>query len=347
MGQRPGNVRNHMNSNRLGRTEFRVSAVSLGTWAFGGPHVVDGRAVGWFGSNDRLAHMSLIKAHAAGINHWDTADVYGDGHAERLISHIWRQVPRDQVVLASKVGWDSGPYGHYYHPEQIRRQLERSLRNLGTDCLDIYYLHHCDFGPDDAYLDAAVELLQRFRDEGKLRHIGLSDWSCEKLHRYVDRVSPDVVQCYRNAIDDTYASSGLQAWVEANDVGAVFFSPLKHGLLLGQFEGPVTFGIGDHRNNIEAFRDFALLTRLRSCRRKMTQRFGDYPEPVLAGLVGSLLGGCKAASVLVGLHRPSQVIAAGTTGEPLGPEDVAWVQRLYQENGRPTRASWKMQADSL
>ncbi len=335
-----------MNVIRFGRTELKVSAVSLGTWAFGGPKIVGGKAVGWFGTNDRLAQMSLARAHAAGIVHWDTADVYGDGHAERIVGQVWRQVPRDEVVLASKVGWDPGPYGHYYHPEQIRRQLERSLRYLRTDHVDIYYLHHCDFGPEGEYLDTALELLHRFHDEGKLRYIGLSDWSCDKLVRYADRVQPDVVQPYRNVVDDEYASSGLQAWCERNDVGVAFFSPLKHGLLLGHFEGPVTFGTGDHRNDIEDFRDYGLLSRLRTCRFKLEHRFGTHPEPVLHGLVGALLTESANATALVGLHRPSQVAAAARVGDTLEVDDARWVLKLFQENGKPTRASWRMHAGS-
>ncbi|MCP4654328.1 MAG: aldo/keto reductase [bacterium] len=330
-----------MNTVRLGRTNVEVSAVGLGSWAYGGPKIVNGRPVGWFGSEDGRARESLRRAGAAGITHWDTADVYGEGHAERLIGESWDEVPRDRVLLASKVGWVPGPHPHYYHPEQMRRQLESSLRNLRTEYIDLYYLHHCDFGTNDEYLDAAVEQVRAFRDEGKVRFLGLSDWKTENIVRYLDRVDPDVIQCYRNVVDDSFAASGLKDWVEQHDTGVVFCSPLKHALLLGRFEGPVTFGEGDHRNSLQDFRDFGLLTRLRRCRRELQQRFPQHPGPVLYALLGALLSDSPTGCTVIGLHRPEHVDAAATAGQPLSEEHARWVRKLYLENGRPTRASWR------
>ncbi len=330
-----------MRTVRFGRTEIEISAVSLGTWAHGGPNIVSGRPVGWFGVDEALARQTLLESYESGVNHWDTADVYGDGRAEQLIGEVWDQVPRDKIFLASKVGWDPGSHSHYYHPEQMRRQLETSLRNLRTDYIDFYYLHHCDFGPNGEYLDEAIELLRTFRKDGKIRFIGLSDWKCESILRYAERIDPDVVQCYRNVVDDAYVSSGLKRWVDTNDVGVVFFSPLKHALLLGIFEGPVTFGYGDHRAALPEFRDYGLISRLRACRREMEKRFEGLEEPVLAGLIGSLLADAPTACVLIGQHRIDHVRAAAKVGQVLSEADARWVQRLYQENGRVTRSSWR------
>lgn len=330
-----------INNVRLGRCDVEVSALGLGTWAFGGPKKVNNRPVGWFGADDVRARETLIRAADAGIDHWDAADVYGDGQAERLIGQVWDTVKRDDIFLASKVGWAPGDFDHYYHPEQIRRQLEASLKNLATDHIDLYYFHHCDFGPDDEHLEPAIKLFESFRDEGKIRFIGLSDWKSEKILRYAPRIDPDVIQCYRNVVDDTYDESGLKAWVEDNDRGAVFFSPLKHGLLLGKFEGPVTFGEGDHRGALQDFRDSSLLQRLRECRAAVEERFPDHDEPILHALLGALLADSPTGCVLVGQHRPEHVRKAVRIGEPLSAEDARWVFGLYRENGRPTQASWK------
>ena len=318
---------------RLGRTGVEAPAIGFGTWAHGGPNRAEGADVGWSGGDDRLARAALVRGWELGLTHWDTADVYGDGHAETLIGSVWDAVPRDEIFLATKVGYDRGPFAHFYHPELIRRRLERSLANLATDRIDLYYFHHCDFGPAGEYLDDALAVVHRARDEGKLRFIGLSDWDCAKVVRYADRVDPDVVQVYRNVIDDDYEESGLAAWVEAHDAGVAFFSPLKHGLLLGKYDRPVRFAAGDFRNQIPEFGDAEFLARMRAARDAVTARWRGHPQPVLHALVGALLAGpddTARACALLGLRDPGQVEAAATLGEPLSPADAAWVRRLYR-----------------
>ena len=315
---------------RFGRTGEEIPTVSVGTWGHSGPKVVSGRPVGWSGSDDSAAAEALVNAYEAGITHWDTADVYGDGRAEAVIGSLWESVPRDQIFLASKVGWDPGSYGHFYHPDQIRSQMERSLRKLQTDRIDLYYFHHCDFGPDDRYLDDAIEVVRRFRDDGKIRFVGLSDWDSGKISRIVERVDPDVVQPYRNVTDDGYAGSDLETWVQEHDLGVAFFSPIKHGLLLGNYTEPVHFDEGDHRNRNPGFRDARLLEHLRYCRDEVTKRFATHPEPVLQALLGVLLADTPTACVLLGMRRPSHVASAAAVGEPLSLEDASWVRDLYQ-----------------
>jgi len=318
-----------METTRFGRTDQLVSRLALGTWAHGGPHQEGRMAIGWGGHDEAAARGALVRAHARGITHWDTADGYGGGRAEQLIGSLWDQVPRQEIFLATKVGWVRGPYEHYFHPEQMRGQLERSLQNLQTGTIDLYYLHHCDFGPDDRHLDTAVEMLGRFRDEGKIRFVGLSDWSAAKILRLAPRVDPDVVQPYRNVMDDNYVSSGLAAWVEQHDLGVAFFSPLKHGLLLGKYDTPQQFEAGDMRARIRAFRDQGLLDSLQEARRQLEERL-DHPQPVLHALVGALLADSSTASVLLGQRTPAQVEAAATVGTPLDPKTAAWVRALYR-----------------
>ena len=315
---------------RLGRTETEVPSVSFGTWGHSGPKQVGGRPVGWSGSDDNAAKQALIAAYREGIDHWDTADVYGDGRSEKIIGSLWRELPRDDIFLASKVGWDPGPHSHFYHPEQIRRQLDRSLKNLATDRIDLYYLHHCDFGPQDSYLDDAIETLRRARDEGKIRFVGLSDWDVTKIEGVIARVDPDVVQPYRNVLDDGFADSELAQWVEAHDVGVAFFSPIKHGLLLGKHSGPVDFDPGDHRGRNPSFRDADLIEHLRRCRESVRTRFPDQPEPVLHALLGVLLADSPTACVLLGMRQPRHVAAASKVGRALSPVDARWVRELYR-----------------
>lgn len=315
---------------RLGRTEELVSAVSLGTWGHGGTNVSDGNPVGWSGHDDEEARQAILAAFEHGIVHWDTADVYGDGNAERLIGSVWGSVDRDDVFLATKVGWDRGEYGHYYHPALIRERLERSLSLLNTDRIDLYYFHHCDFGPEDRYLDDAMKAFAEAKAQGKIRWIGLSDWDSSRIARLIDRIDPDVIQPFRNVIDDDWESSGLRRAVDQRDLGAAFFSPLKHGLLLGKYDEPADFPEGDFRSRIEEFRDPELISRMKEAKRAVEDRFAGVDQPVLHALVGALLEDAPSACVLLGQRNERQALAAAAVGEALSHDDAEWVRRVYR-----------------
>jgi aryl-alcohol dehydrogenase-like predicted oxidoreductase len=320
-----------MRTIRFGRTNVRVPTVSLGTWGHGGPNTNEGASVGWSGHDDGLAKEALVEAHRRGITHWDTADAYGGGHAETLIGEVFAEgVPRQEIFLATKFGWQKGPSGHWYDPAFMRAQCEASLRNMQTDVIDLYYFHHCDFGPDDVYFDEALATMRRFREEGKIRFIGLSDWNASKVMRFIERVDPDVVQPYRNLLDDQYESSGLKTYVDRHDLGVAFFSPLKHGLLLGKYDGPQNFGQGDFRSNIPEFRDAAVIARMKRAAAEVRAKFAGHPEPVLHAVVGALLTGNPTATVLLGQRNPKQVEAAGDIGEALSPGDAEWVRDAYR-----------------
>lgn len=318
-----------MRTLRFGRTDIDVAAIGFGTWPLGGPNGEGENSVGWAGADDDASVDALVRAHEVGIRHWDTADVYGNGRAEQVVGRAWSRVPRDEVFLATKVGWDPGEYEHFYHPELIRDHIERSLKNLQTDRIDLFYLHHCDFGENDVWLDGALEELHRARDAGKIRFVGLSDWDNGKVARLFSRVDPDAVQVYRNVVDDTYASSGLRECVEQADVGVVFFSTIKHGLLLGKYEKPTTFGEGDVRGRIAAFKDADTLAQLRDAKDQVVSRLGTAEQPVLEALISSILMDAPTACSILGLRNPDQVTRAGQIAGELSDDDVRFVRDLY------------------
>jgi aryl-alcohol dehydrogenase-like predicted oxidoreductase len=287
-------------------------------------------SVGWSGHDDGKAKEAIVAAYAAGMTHWDTADAYGDGHAEELIGQLWDHVPRREIFLATKFGYIKGPSGHPYDPAFMREHCQRSLRNLRTEVIDLYYFHHCDFGPDDQYFDEALATMRRFRDEGKVRFIGLSDWDARKIMKFIDRVDPDVVQPYRNLIDDDYESSCLKKHIDDHDLGVAFFSPLKHGLLLGKYNEPRQFPEGDFRRDIPEFGDAAFIARMQRARDEMQRHFTGRPEPVLHAVTGALLTGNPTATILLGQRNAQQTAAAAATaGDSLSEQDAAWVKNIY------------------
>lgn len=315
---------------RFGRTEVEVPTVSLGTWGHGGPRVSEGASVGWSGHDDGAARAALVAAHRAGITHWDTADAYGDGHAEALIGSVWDEVPRSEIFLASKFGWVREPGTHYYDPAFMRKQCDRSLQLLKTDVIDLYYLHHCDFGPNDEYFDDALAMMRTLRQEGKIRFVGLSDWDSKKIMKFIQRVDPDAVQPYRNLVDDPYESSGLKQWVDDHDLGVAFFSPIKHGLLLGKYTEAHQYPKGDFRSGVADFTNPEAIQRYRKAAEAMRNRFDGHQEPVLHAVIGALLTGNETACVLLGQRNEKQVRAAAAVGDALSPDEAAWVRKMYR-----------------
>ena len=313
----------------LGETGVEVATISLGTWSYGGANKQGEIPVGWEGQQDDDSINALLRCHEVGINHWDTADVYGDGRSEQLIGSLWEQIPRSDIFLATKVGWDTGKYGHFYHPVHMRTQMEQSLFNLQTDCVDLLYLHHCNFGKQDEYFSDAVETARRFQEEGKTRFVGLSDWDLYKIMKYIDDVNPEVVQPYRNVMDDTYEPSGLKYWIDEHNAGVCFFSPIKHGLLTGKYIEPVTFGAGDFRANVDDFTKINVIEKMQENKILLEERFSDHPYPVMRGIIDALLTDVSSGCVLLGQRNLDQVTTAATLGEKMSKQDAGWVKSLY------------------
>jgi len=314
----------------LGKTQNNVSNISLGTWSYGGAATSGDQAVGWADQDDIDSKKALLKAHRSGINHWDTADVYGDGRSEKIIGNMWNDIPRDEIFLATKVGWDMGPYEYWYHPSHMTTNMERSLKNLKTDCVDLMYLHHCNFGNNGEYFDDAMSVLLNFKKDGKTKFIGLSDWSDAKIMHYINKVKPDVVQPYRNVMDDSYEVSGLKNYIDTNNVGVCFFSPIKHGLLTGKYKSPPKFKKGDYRQNVEAFNSQKIIDQLLENRFKLEDRFQKYSQPVMHGLIAPLLEDAPTGCVLLGQRNEDQVIKASQLGKSISKEDADWVKSIYK-----------------
>ena len=314
----------------LGKTEASVSAISLGTWAFGGENKVGKKSVGWANQSDRDSRSVLIKAWGKNINHWDTADVYGEGHSERIIGSMWEDIPRNSIFLATKVGWDMGPFSHWYHPKHMKKKIEESLTNLKTDYIDLLYLHHCNFGKQDEYFDDAVEVLKSFQSQGKIRFTGLSDWSNERIVKYLDACNPDVIQPYRNIMDNTYEESGLKNIVNKNNLGVCFFSPLKHGLLTGKYKTTAVFKDGDHRSGIKDFQNKNKIKKIMLNCEKLEKKFLHHENPIMHGIVNALFFDSPTGCVLLGQRNIKQVETASSLGEILSEEDTSWVKSLYK-----------------
>tara|TARA_B100001142_G_scaffold232610_1_gene230872 strand:+ start:3101 stop:4063 length:963 start_codon:yes stop_codon:yes gene_type:complete len=314
----------------LGRTNTKVSAISLGTWAYGGASMSGNFSVGWGGQNDLDSKNALLSAWENNIDHWDTADVYGNGKSESTIGEMWGDIPREDIFLATKVGWDKGAYSYWYNPKHMVNNLERSLKNLNTGYVDLVYLHHCNFGKNGEYFDDALEVVNKFKDQGKTRFIGLSDWSNISILKYIEKCDPDVVQPYRNVMDDDYIKSGLGSYVDKHNMGVCFFSPIKHGLLTGKYKNPTTFDHGDHRSGVKDFANQAIIDKMHQNKILLEKRFKDHEHPTMHGVIDALFNDSSNACVLLGQRNVKQVQVASTLGNLMSDQDSQWVKSIYK-----------------
>jgi aryl-alcohol dehydrogenase-like predicted oxidoreductase len=326
-----------MERRRLGDSDLDISTIGFGCWTIGGRNFVDGLANGWADPDPDEVVAGIKVALDAGVNHFDNADVYGNGTAERRLRDALRKLgaSTDDLVLATKVGHHRGTAAHAYEPQHIRAQCEQSLINLGRDHIDLYYFHHGDFGANDQHLSDAIGAMRELQAAGKIRAIGLSAYHATDFVRLVPRIKPAAIQTWAHALDDQFIRNGsvLADLLDRTGIGFVAFSPLAQGRLLGKFTSanPPSFPEGDHRRGQAAFSAEALAT-LEPRIERLKARFGDDTESLVAMALGYVLAHPVVTGVIPGFRnaRQAQGNVAGQ-GKALSLEDVAWMQGVLGE----------------
>jgi aryl-alcohol dehydrogenase-like predicted oxidoreductase len=221
----------------LGQTGMRVSEISLGTWAFGD---------GWGTVSEDDALGALNRAVDLGVNFLDTADVYGDGRSEELIGRLLKDRPNDEVLVATKAGRRLDPHTpEGYDYDNLSAFVERSLKNLGVEALDLLQLH-CP--PTEVYRqDSTFEALDRLQEAGKVRNYGVSVEKVEEARMAIDYQNVKTVQIIFNIFRQKPAEEFFPLAEERN-VGILARVPLASGLLSGKMRADRVFSEDDHRN---------------------------------------------------------------------------------------------------
>ncbi|GAB4319832.1 MAG: aldo/keto reductase [Candidatus Sumerlaeia bacterium] len=318
----------------LAGTNVKVSEISLGCWTLGGLNWVNGVPNGWANVDEDEAIRAIHFALDHGVNHFDNADVYGNGRAERLLARALNGRSQD-VIIATKVGHFPGTAAHAYEPQHIRHQCEQSLVNLRREWIDIYYFHHGNFGPNDQYLDDAVAMMHRLRDEGKIRLIGLSAYSARDFERLVPRIRPNCLQSWAHALDDQFIRPGMPVprLMKEHNISFVAFGPLAQGLLLDKYDPsrPPTFEEGDHRRNSDRFKK-ENLEKIQPGLAKLKERFGASTADLARVALQFVLAHDTVGCVIPGFRNRRQVeINLGAAGRPLSAEDVAFIRKAFQQ----------------
>ncbi len=321
-----------MNYRKLGSTDVSVSEISFGCWTMGGLNWVNGSPNGWANVDEDEVTQAIKVALDNGVNHFDNADVYGNGKAEQMLSRVLEKlgVKSESVLIATKIGHFPGTAAHAYEPAHIRHQCEQSLINLKRDYIDIYYFHHGDFGASDMYLDDAVDVMNDLVAQGKVRLKGQSAYSADDFEKLVPKVRPAVLQSWAHALDDQFVrpNSRVSKLMEANDLSFVAFSPLAQARLLDKYDpqNPPQFEPGDNREHNDSFKPEALAA-LKPKLQKLKARFGDTTDDLVAVALNYVLAMPRVACVIPGFRNERQAkINVSAAGRTLSDDDIQFVR---------------------
>jgi aryl-alcohol dehydrogenase-like predicted oxidoreductase len=225
-----------MNYRQLGRTDMRVSEVSFGAWAIGGS---------WGPVKDEESYAALNRAVDLGVNFIDTADVYGDGRSEQLIGRLLNE-RKEEIFVATKAGRRLSPHtAAGYNRTNLEAFVDRSLRNLGVDCIDLLQLH-CP--PTEVYDRPEVfRALDELKRKGKIRYYGISVEKVAEALKATEYADLQSVQIIFNMFRLKPATDFFPTAKERK-VGVIVRVPLASGLLAGKITAQTKFPEDDHRN---------------------------------------------------------------------------------------------------
>jgi aryl-alcohol dehydrogenase-like predicted oxidoreductase len=296
-----------MEYRKLGDSDLKLSAIGFGCWAMGG---------GWGQTDDRESIAAARRALDLGINFFDTADIYGFGHSEKVLAEALGSRRKD-VIIATKVGlaWDE--HGCLFRSStrhHIMNAVEASLKRLKTDYIDLYQVHWPDYHtPFEITMRALDDLVRT----GKVRYVGVSNFNVKQMKecmkiRPIHSLQPPYNMLMRDIEKD------LIPFCRRNGIGVIAYGPLAYGLLTGKFTKDTRFPKSDWRSgelfpdpgdwqpHIDLFhgkqfrRNLKIVERLK----KIADRLGKSPGQLAIVWV---LSNPAITSALVGAKRPSQL----------------------------------------
>lgn len=315
---------------RLGKTDLSITRIGLGAWAIGG----GGWAYGWGPQDDEASVATIRSAVARGINWIDTAAIYGLGHSEEVVARALREIPSSERPLVfTKCGLHHDPQNpgkdptRNLEPASIRRELEQSLRRLGVEHIDLYQFHWPD--ASGTPIEDSWGELGRLLDEGKVRAMGVSNFTVELLERaeavrHVDCIQPPFSLIRREAAADVIP------WAEAHGAGVIVYSPLQSGILTASFSAArvAALAADDWRRRSANFQEPQLSANvaLRDALLPLAERHRSSVSAVAIAWATSVPG---VTGAIVGARSPGQIddwIDAASL--ELSPEELAAVSAL-------------------
>lgn len=284
-----------MKYEKLGETDWRISRVGFGCWAIGGH--------GYGKVNARESIAAIRKALDLGINFFDTADVYGLGNSEKILSKALGS-ERKKVIIATKFGLRRNKDGSFYKdcsPQRIRKALESSLRRLKIDNIPLYQIHWHD---GKTPITSIMEVLKKFRDEGKIRHIGCCNFPGKLLLEINKAGRVESLQCEHNILQDL--DLDILNCVDNFKVSLIIYNVLLRGFFYGKYNLASKFDKTDTRRKDKNFHGKALKNNLLIL--EMLKRIGEkYNKSTGQVAISAALNKPAVTSAIIGAKTENQV----------------------------------------
>jgi aryl-alcohol dehydrogenase-like predicted oxidoreductase len=288
----------------LGSTGLEITRVGFGAWAIGG----GGWEFGWGRQDDDESVAAIHQALEQGINWIDTAAAYGFGHSEEVVGRVLRGLSeRDRPYVFTKASLLEGPARRVIHSlsrESILREAADSLKRLGVDAIDLYQIH---WPMPEEDIEEGWAAFAALKDEGLVRHIGVSNFDVEQLRRIQEIAPVETLQPQYSLIERDVAAEILP-FAEREDIGVIVYSPMGSGMLTGAMtrERIRNLDDDDWRRSDARFeepqlsRHLALVDRLKV----VAERYDTTPGAVA---IAWTLRNPAVDGAIVGLRRPDQV----------------------------------------
>ena len=329
-----------MNLRTLGKTDLQITPIGIGAWAIGGGNW----EFAWGPQDDAESIAAIHAGLDRGINWIDTAAVYGLGHSEEVVGRAVRRLAnRPYLFTKCSLVWDaSGKISHSLQAESIAREAENSLRRLAVEQIDLYQIHWATFrGNPDAVspgsIEEAVGALAKLKEQGKIRHIGLSNFDAQQMQRAL-RVAPIASLQPRYSLLAPEVEASTLPFAREHQIGVIVYSPMASGMLSGAMTRERIAGLAadDWRRRAPNFQEPLLSRNLRLAEtlRAIGQRHGATPGEVA---IAWTLRNPAVTGAIVGIRSAQQVNGiAGAADVELSADDLAEIEQLGT-TGAPVR----------
>lgn len=216
-----------MQTKPLGNSDLHITPIGFGAWAIGG----GGWAFGWGAQDDQDSIEAIQRSLDLGVNWIDTAAIYGLGHSEEVVAKALKgRTDRPYIFTKCSMIWnEKGEISRSLKQDSIRHEVEASLRRLGVETIDLYQIHWPNPEPD---VEEGWTTLVKLKDEGKIRHIGVSNFSVEQLQR-IQAIAPITSLQPPYSLINRKVEAEILPFCQQHNIGVIVYSPMQSGLLTG------------------------------------------------------------------------------------------------------------------